>query len=248
MTTRNLTGWKRQKEDPRDYKFKLDRTIKLPPSASVAKYLSPCRDQKNIGACVSFAITGAIEALENKNKDKLVGLSELFVYWGGRVIEGTELIDDGLEIRDGLRSVIRNGVCSRLLWPYKSSILFKKPSQKCFDEGSNHQLISYYAVNTLQGLKQAIYQGYPVVCGIDCFESILSDEAEETGIVEMPLDGEESQGGHAIVLTEYDNNKQRFTFRNSWGSWGKAGNGYLPYAYVSEYGADFWVIREVEQL
>jgi C1A family cysteine protease len=246
MEKRILTGWKRQKEDSRDYKYKLDPTIELPPSASVEKYLPAPRDQKSIGACVSFAVTGAIECLEKKNKDKFVGLSELFVYWGGRVIEGTELIDDGLDIRDGIKSVIRNGVCPRSMWPYKASLLYKKPSQKCFDNGSDHQITAYYSVNTMRGLREAIYNGNPVVCGIDCFESILSDEAERTGIVEMPTEYEEYTGGHAILLTKYDDLKQQFTFRNSWGKWGKSGNGCLPYDYIRKYAADFWVILSGE--
>jgi hypothetical protein len=71
MEKRILTGWKRQKEDLRDYKYKLDPTLELPSSASVEKYLPAPRDQKNIGACVSFAVTGAIECLEKKNKVEL---------------------------------------------------------------------------------------------------------------------------------------------------------------------------------
>ncbi|HLG96380.1 MAG TPA: hypothetical protein VKX49_08720 [Bryobacteraceae bacterium] len=43
----------------------------------------------------------------------------------------------------------------------------------------------------------------------------------------------------------YDDAKQLFTFRNSWGSsWGDQGYGYLPYAYVLDpsLASDFWVI------
>jgi C1A family cysteine protease len=98
----------------------------------------------------------------------------------------------------------------------------------------------------MRGLREAIYNGNPVVCGIDCYESILSEEAERTGIVEMPTEYEESQGGHAILLTAYNNIKQQFTFRNSWGRWGKNGNGYISYEYISKYGGDFWVIKEME--
>jgi len=41
-------------------------------------------------------------------------------------------------------------------------------------------------------------------------------------------------GGHALVLVGYNDSTSRFTFRNSWGaSWGDAGYGTIPYAYLT---------------
>lgn len=58
--------------------------------------------------------------------------------------------------------------------------------------------------------------------------------------------GDQVVGGHAIALVGYDDeavdslgNKGMFTFRNSWGGWGKDGYGRLPYAYVAGNAIDF---------
>lgn len=50
------------------------------------------------------------------------------------------------------------------------------------------------------------------------------------GVVPMP--GGTVVGGHAVLLTGYDDSRQLFKFKNSWGSsWGNRGYGYLPYRY-----------------
>ena len=49
-----------------------------------------------------------------------------------------------------------------------------------------------------------------------------------------PKAGEEVLGGHAVLAVGYDNDQQRFRFRNSWGTgWGQEGYGTIPYAYLT---------------
>ncbi len=64
----------------------------------------------------------------------------------------------------------------------------------------------------------------------------------------MPASGEKSIGGHAVMAVGYDDGKQCFIVRNSWGSgWGLAGYFLMPYAYISQSSLadDFWTIRVV---
>ena len=86
----------------------------------------------------------------------------------------------------------------------------------------------------------------PVVIGVQVYQSF---EDTPSGNVPMPEVAEELLGGHAILLVGYDDKTQRFTFRNSWGtSWGDAGYGTLPYAYVgdSNLTSDCWSILLVK--
>ena len=57
-------------------------------------------------------------------------------------------------------------------------------------------------------------------------------------------------GGHAVVAVGYDDSKECFIVRNSWGTnWGDAGYFYMPYAYLTnpELASDAWEITNVIQ-
>ena len=56
-------------------------------------------------------------------------------------------------------------------------------------------------------------------------------------------------GGHAVLAVGYDDKKQQFIVRNSWGEgWGQKGYFTMPYAYLTQasLASDFWTIRQVE--
>jgi C1A family cysteine protease len=71
----------------------------------------------------------------------------------------------------------------------------------------------------------------------------------ETGHASLPRPGERAIGGHAVMAVGYDDAKQWFIIRNSWGDqWGMKGYFTLPYAYLTDenLASDFWTIRVVQ--
>ena len=79
-------------------------------------------------------------------------------------------------------------------------------------------------LNTLKG---CLASGYPFVFGFTVYESFESPQVAKTGIVPMPGPTEKVVGGHAVVCVGYDDTKQQFIVRNSWGD--ELGNsGLLP--------------------
>ena len=64
-----------------------------------------------------------------KTARKFSDLSRLFLYYNERVIEGTVDHDSGAFIRDGIKSLAKQGVCTEPEWPYKISRFTKKPSR-----------------------------------------------------------------------------------------------------------------------
>ena len=65
----------------------------------------------------------------------------------------------------------------------------------------------------------------------------------------MPQEGDQVRGGHAVTAVGYDDTKEVFIVRNSWGNdWGDKGYFYMPYAYIKEeqLAHDFWAINWVE--
>ena len=77
------------------------------------------------------------------------------------------------------------------------------------------------------------------------FDAFESPDVAASGIVPMPSANDAPLGGHAVLCVGYDDAKQSFLVRNSWGAdWGQAGYFTLPYAYVTDpnLADDFWTI------
>ena len=155
----------------------------------------------------------------------------------------------GAMIRDGIKSVAKEGACPESEWPYDISKFTQKPSPQAFRDAKKYKALTYQRLiqdqNTMKG---CIAEGFPFVFGITVYESMMSDEVKRTGVMPMPSLTEQVLGGHAILAVGYDDDKRMFKFRNSWGDgWGDGGYGYIPYAYLidTNLASDFWTIRAV---
>ena len=240
-------GWKRDLPDFRDKKFGFTALDALPESIDLRPQMPPVWNQYDLGSCSSHSICGAITYDQIKNKmPDVYTPSRLFLYYQERLIEGTVNSDSGACLRDGIKTCASIGVCHENLWAYDISKFTQAPPLEAVEDASKHKILTYRSVNQdLQSLQSALASGYPIIFGITAFSSLESQEVAHTGIVPMPNPSESCLGGHAILLSGYSNEKQLFTFRNSWGeTWGDSGYGYLPYAYVLDSGlaSDFWLI------
>lgn len=246
--TNNKYGWKPDLPDHRDYKFSGTLTIpNLPNKVDLRPNFNiPIYDQGNLGSCTANAIASLFRYTLLANKKKDFDPSRLFIYYNERVMEGTVKEDAGAYIRDGIKSVNKQGVCSEKKWPYLISKFKNKPTQTSYTEAIKHTAISYARVNqTLNDLKLALYNNHPVVFGFSVYESFESDTVARTGIVPMPGKNDSLLGGHAVLLMGYDDSLNGFIVRNSWGdTWGQHGYFILPYAYVTSNNLadDFWTI------
>jgi hypothetical protein len=87
---------------------------------------------------------------------------------------------------------------------------------------------------TLTDLKYTLNEGYPILCGIVAYDELLDLTAYQFGIVRTPKDmGTPSKGCHCILLIGYSDDKQTFTFLNSWGTkYGDGGFGYINFNFI----------------
>jgi len=246
-------GWIPDLPDHRDFMYAAPLAVlrALPPKKDLTGQCPPVYDQGELGSCTANAI-GAAHHFEQmkQNAKKASTPSRLFIYYNERDIEGTVNEDAGAMIRDGIKSVVKQGVCPETQWPYVISRFTKKPSKPCYTEAMNHQVVSYRRVaQSLNQMKGCLASGYPFVFGFSVYESFESSAVTKTGKVPMPRTGEAMLGGHAVAAVGYNDADQRFIVRNSWGSkWGKKGYCFMPYAYLTDpdLAADFWTIRTVE--
>ena len=246
-------GWKRQNPDFRDkvYAVKPRTLATLPAIVDMRSQCPPVYDQGSLGSCTANAIGAAhqFEQLKEADKDAFAP-SRLFIYYNERAMEGTINEDAGAIIRDGLKTAANDGVCPESMWAYDTGKFTKKPSANCYTNAANHQVTSYFApMQTLDYLKGVLAEGYPFVFGFAVYESFETAEVARTGMMPMPKPSEKCLGGHAVMCVGYDDSKQCFIVRNSWGdSWGKSGYFYMPYDYMADPNlcSDFWTIKLVE--
>jgi C1A family cysteine protease len=253
-------GWIPDLPDHRDFMYAAPLAVlrALPSKKDLTGDCPPVYDQGELGSCTANAIAAAHqfeqikEGKGSRAEGHVAGFipSRLFIYYNERAIEGTVNEDSGAMIRDGIKSVVKQGVCPESQWPYLIRRFTKKPPKPCYADAMNHQVVSYRRVaQSLNQMKGCLASGYPFVFGFTVYESFESSLVGKTGKVPMPRTGESALGGHAVAAVGYNDADQRFIVRNSWGGkWGKKGYGFMPYAYLTDpdLAADFWTIRMVE--
>lgn len=244
-------GWKPDHPDHRDLQFKLaPRVLKaLPPMVDLRPQMPPIFDQGNLGSCTANSSCALVWYTAIKEGHPSVEPSRLFQYYNTRVLEGTVRYDSGASIRDSIKSMVKYGFAPETAWPYNISKFKTKPPVAAFNAAKLELVKKYSSVpQTLDQIKGALAQGLPVDFGFTVYQSFESHEVATTGMVPMPQHGEKVLGGHAVLIVGYDDEKQVFIVRNSWGpEWGVGGYFYMPYAYVVNVrlASDFWVINAV---
>lgn len=252
-TSNKRYGWNPDLPDHRDYMFasRPSTLQQLPPAVDLRKQCPAVYDQGELGSCTANAIGAAFEfeLIKQNLKDDFMP-ARLFIYYNERTMEGTVSEDSGAQLRDGIKTVNKQGVCPEKMLPYDVSQFTKKPSVKCYKEALLHQVISYKRiVRDLSQIKGCLAEGYPFVFGFTVYEAFESESVAKTGILNLPQKGERPVGGHAVLAVGYDDAQKRFIVRNSWSdAWGQKGYFTIPYDYLlnENLSDDFWTIRLVE--
>ena len=172
-------------------------------------------------------------------------VSRLFIYYNERVLEGSVDYDSGASLRDGIKTLRKQGACWEKTWPYLIEHFDRKPPKNCYIEAKKHCIESYHRINSLPEMLTCLAEGYPFVFGFTVYESFQSQRVAKTGVANMPKKKEKAIGGHAVLAVGYNQKQKRFLVRNSWGpKWGQDGYFTMPYEYLETLSADFWTIRK----
>lgn len=216
---------------------------------------------------------------DESGKDKSLIPSRLFLYYTEREIEGRDTsTDNGASIYSSINALTQVGICSDSDWSYDDKVPYydfsnldsngiptlvendgwkDKPSEEAYRNAGMHKLtradkIDSQAVdNTINTIKNMIYNGFPIIFAFDVYKSFGNITSERPVMPKPDIANEEVQGGHAVVIVGYNDFSKWFVVRNSWGSnWGLKGYYYLPYSYLTNKDLkgsfnDFWSITKV---
>jgi len=238
--------------DHRDHKFRVAARFKtaLPPAVDLRAFFPPVYDQGKLNSCSANAIAAAIWFDEIKEEaPEPLSPSRLFIYYNERVQEDIAARNVPVSLRDGYKSVAKNGVCHERQWPYREERFAATPPARCYRAARSHRVIRYLRLRReLLHFEACLAEGYPFTMGISVYESFKKRAVARSGIVPMPHRREKHLGGHALLVVGYDRRRRRFLVRNSWGArWGLGGYCLMPYPYLlnPNLAWDFWTARRI---
>lgn len=248
-------GWIPDVPDFRDFTFSAPSRIlsKLPNSVNLRNNKLPVFDQGSLGSCTAQSVSMAHMFNQYRQTKNFMIPSRLFIYYNERVMINTVNYDSGAYIRDGIKTLVKDGACEEIMWKYDISKFTIKPDSNCYKNALNHQAIQYFRVpQTVEQMTGCIASGYPFVFGFSVYDGFISNETANSGILNVPKQNERLLGGHAVLCCGFNMKQKRFLVQNSWGkNWGlpkMKGFFTIPFEYLenTDLSADMWTIRMVE--
>lgn len=240
---------KESPEDFRDELFMILDTGEAPNSSSVKEYAPDIKNQGSIGSCGSHAFCTALEIIQRK-KDKIfwAELSEQFHYYRVREEDYMNTLpkDSGQYLRDGAKVCNKVGISPEKLCSYDIRTFNNKPTSFAYSFAKFFKVKEYSRCYSVNAIKEAISQGYPVVFGIRIQDSIY----RTNNIGDITGQGKDL-GGHALCAVSYDDlrsnpdgTKGSIEFANSWGTrWGARGYGFISYELLRKNFIEAWAIK-----
>jgi C1A family cysteine protease len=162
--------------------------------------------------------------------------SRAFLYYKERELDGDlSEGDTGSWGRTACKVMRSTGVCLEAEMPYVPGDFNKAPSTEALLSASKNLSGAYHALNGVFDIKSCLASQYPCLIGFTVYDSFESNWTTP-GLMPIPNKNTELVlGGHEVLFIGYDDDKQAFKTRNSWGiNWGLGGNFWFPYKAVAD--------------
>lgn len=226
--------------------------LKLPPHIDLRSMCSPVENQGGVGSCTANAVVGALEYHQIRHGQKLTDLSRLFVYYNARRLSDREHVDNGTSMPHVMASVLAFGVCAEQLWPYDEARWSERPGNNCYNNAITLPGLHYAQISPGEECKSVLAAGLPVVFGMQVPTQALMVVAKGSGHVPAPQNGqwEQPNGAHAMLIVGYDDGKNAWLVRNSWGpSYGIGGHVWIDYQVMDHYCLrdGFWTVGDLDR-
>jgi len=229
-----VSGWLKDKYDPKDYLYRTLVPEVLPTIIDLSEYLPrdkngyvQVRDQGTVGSCTGHGIgvnlCSIISSLGIWSMQAYEWFSPTWIYNGARYLEGTLAFDLGAYPKDCCEWLLANGTLLEQYWPYDPSKLDKTPPGETRRRlAVRYKNFAYQrAVDGVNGILSALNDGHFVSLGAPWPDKWCSEEVASTGILPEVTADDFSNNGHETCIFKADQSTHQLFGINSWGSrWG----------------------------
>ncbi len=238
----------------------LDRSVDL------SRYFPPIGNQGSYGTCVAWSTGYALKtACDAKTKKYTSSQLSMPAYQASPIdlwyeIEGKSYNCNGANFEPALKALMKNGVCSMDQRPFTNQkmtcdgVTAKGGSLKL----KGYRVIAYSSEMTngssqgmnLGNFKYYLSKGYPILIGAQLGEHFMEWNSNKV-ITSDTKDYNGQHAYHAMVVTGYDDTKQAFRVRNSWGEsqWGDNGCIWVGYNFfLNQFIFGAWIAYNEDQV
>ncbi|CAM3594663.1 hypothetical protein GCM10009865_38520 [Aeromicrobium ponti] len=210
--------------------------VLLPAKIDYSTIEVPVRSQGTKDACVGFAFAVMKEYQELKEHGRYIQFSPLYLYQKCKEVDNIPA--GGTHPRIAAKILQKTGICEESYHPYKTEEGIP-PLPGAEENAIQYRIKAYAQLTNVQAMKRSLSVNGPFVAGLPIAMTDWLINASKDGFIPMPKNKEYLKSGHAVCIVGYNNDEQVFKFQNSWGpKWGDGGFGYLPYAYMEDYGKE----------
>jgi C1A family cysteine protease len=196
-------------------------------------------DQGQVGTCVACAV-GYYDKTFQAQRENHWGMnhddhrfSPLFIY-SQRSDAGTDV---GMTIRQAMKIVNQEGVCSLKAMPYREDGIDQKPTLAQRKAARPYRSRSFARIASL-GEAELYLRNNCFVAALMVHESFMD---APRGRIPMPTEDDPFVGGHALCFVGFERRRQQLIFTNFWGpAWGDSGFGYITYDVFQALLTDAW--------
>jgi C1A family cysteine protease len=229
----HVYGWRGPAPEPQRFAEADTEGLHILGEVDPRKQLPPVFNQLQLGACTANATNAAFEYDAHLDGKKTGRLSRLWTYYQERKLEGTlGQGDTGAYGYDAFRAAAKVGIPAEADWPYKIATFEGPPPAKATKDAILHyhlQKTVHQVPQNQQAIKAALSNRQTIAFGFAVFSSFEDDAQWEDGRMPIPARGEQTLGGHEVLLVGYLEHEPQYALaRNSWGAdWQELGGYFL---------------------
>ena len=222
----------------------------LPPAVDLSEFFPPPGNQNPQPSCTAWAVGYALKTYQETTERSWSPdtidhqFSPAFIY---NQLKDCADCSCGLSIAGALDFLQANGCCTLDKMPYDPWTCHARPSTAATAQALDFRIADWLRVDfsNLSSMKALLADGRPVVLGIDVYDEFYNLNAADP-VYDNNNGPLRSQ--HAVVVTGYDDQTQRFEAINSWSTdWGNGGYFYIPYNFLASIAIRAYVANDVTQ-